>query len=199
MAKLRVMGYKICVTCQSMVIPKRKSGTGQLVGLGLLLFGLAAWPLAVVGFLMMLLCSAKRVCPQCSSQALVPTTSGAGKRVIALRAGILSALALAVGCSANSVSSDEREITNRDYVSAVASSWCAAQDRCWNAYGEERCIEALMSWFCTADCEKPMQISFERLNDCLAVLDSVNPGDKLCSATFVWPECDTVLATTSLD
>lgn len=78
------MGQSCCIQCQVLVIPRRKSSGTQLAGLALAFLGLFVfWPLTVAGVLMMVVFgSAKRVCPGCGTNQLVPSDSMAGRRIM---------------------------------------------------------------------------------------------------------------------
>lgn len=76
----------VCVQCEDVVVPRRSDSAVRVAGLLLMLASLFFfWPLAIIGFLMMLLGGARTGCPQCKGSQLVPSESGAGRRVIDAR------------------------------------------------------------------------------------------------------------------
>lgn len=77
------MANVVCVRCQDVVEATRKDSQLRLAGLLVMLVSVFVfWPLAIVGFLMLVFGGTKTVCPQCKGAELVPIKSSAGQRVI---------------------------------------------------------------------------------------------------------------------
>ena len=73
----------VCVRCEEPVRSTRKSSTVQIVGLVLFLVSIVTlWPLFFIGLLMMIFGGAKRICPSCRGDQLVPLDSAAARRII---------------------------------------------------------------------------------------------------------------------
>jgi len=73
----------VCERCEEPVRGKRRDSPWRWAGAALLLVGLVVlWPLAVVGLLMAIFGGAKRVCPRCGRDDLLPLDSLRARRII---------------------------------------------------------------------------------------------------------------------
>lgn len=73
----------VCMRCEDPVVAKRRDSPIRLAGFLLMLISLFVfWPMMIVGLLMLLFGGTRRLCPNCSSDQLVPLDSGAAKRII---------------------------------------------------------------------------------------------------------------------